>query len=241
MGRKPLSPEQRERRRAYLKHEVHQKERHAQWREEDREHVHARSNHSPHPTPTPESRERRRCYSAQPPGRIRLRRSRSGRANMPALRVDALNYRSLTPLHPGKRAIDVQAFPRRMPHCSRSRSDGVWDRIAREMPGRRHGVLHFVRSTWPLLPLLITCRVWLFGNQRRRSFSQDVRGPFLTILNSNMTWPRPQRGFSLRGTRCRSRCAGWLPPSLQWPVSCVAGLQLIHRNDPICFLILTKL
>jgi hypothetical protein len=38
MGRKPLSPEQREKRRAYLKgwHEVHRKERHAQSREEDR-------------------------------------------------------------------------------------------------------------------------------------------------------------------------------------------------------------
>jgi hypothetical protein len=213
------------------RHEVHQKERHAQWREEDREHVHARSNHSP----TPESRERRRYYSAQPPGRIRLRRSRSGRANMPALRVDALNYRSLTPLHPGKRAIDVQAFPRRMPHCSRSRSDAVWDRIAREMPGRRHGVLHFVRSTWPLLPLLITCRVWLFSHQHRR-------GPFLTILNSNMTSPRPQRGFSLRGTRCRSRCAGGgchRAFSGRFHVLLVCNLYI--EMIRCCFLILTKL
>jgi hypothetical protein len=97
--------------------------------------------------------------------------------------IDAL-YR---PLHPGKRAIDVQAFPRRMPHCCRSRSDAVWDRMAREMPGRRHGVLHFVRSTWPLLPLLISCRVWLFSNQHRRPFSYTLRGPFLRIPNSNTT------------------------------------------------------
>jgi hypothetical protein len=53
----PLSPEQREKRRAYLKawHEVHREERHAYYK--------IGNTFMPEATtgPTPESRERRRC------------------------------------------------------------------------------------------------------------------------------------------------------------------------------------